>query len=557
MPYFQVPSRRTRQPQTIARPSSYWLSRGLVFLYNGATFVDHVYGIPATNSGSVSRRVNPSGGIAADISGTQYLAWASSDALNLTGALAIIWKGRFDGTTGAYRTVFSKAQSNGATNTPFESYVDTTSGKLAFIRANGTANRYWQCDTNVVPANADLTLFINAPSAIESLPTIYIGATAQTISGSGTATGSATASTSELRIGRRVDNGTQFDGGVELVALFNQQLSTDDYLRFRSDPWGEAFAPNPRRIYFGAGGGAGETTWTYAPSGGVTLGGTAPLLRTKVHTSSGGVTLAGTAATDGKHNYAYTSSGGLTVAGTAPVLKGKVYAPSGGIAIAGTAPLLKGKVYGVSGGVTLAGAATTSYGVAGATSYPYQPSGGIALAGAATTTATKFYVAPISGGITFAGTAPSVYTSTAAQTYTYTGTGDIVLTGVAVTVGPQVIGYSSPSYGGGGGGGGASVKRWMKDSGVDADIEKAAEKLGLKVEKKKKDPPRKTEVTKPALEVVSPVAPAVPAAAETVSRADFDRLEARLVQMEATILKQLKRRDEEYFIWRALAEKVI
>lgn len=233
----------------MVRPSGYWLSRGLVFLYNGATFIDHANGIPATNNGSVGRRMNPGGGIAADISGSQYLAWASSDALNVTGALSIIWKGRFDGTTGAYRTVVSKPQSNGVTNTPFESYVDTTSGKLAFIRANGTGNRYFQCDTTVVPANTDLSIFVNAAATIESTPIIYINATAQTLSSSGTATGSATASTSELRIGRRVDNGTQFDGGVELVALFNKQLSTADYLRFRSDPWGEAFAPDPRRLY--------------------------------------------------------------------------------------------------------------------------------------------------------------------------------------------------------------------------------------------------------------------------------------------------------------------
>lgn len=316
-----LPSRRTRQPQTIARPSSYWLSRGLVFLYNGATFVDHAYEIPATNSGSIARRVNPSGGIAADISGSQYLAWASRDALNLTGALAIIWKGRFDGTTGAYRTVVSKPQSNGVTNTPFESYVDTTSGKLAFIRANGTGNRYFQCDTTVVPANTDLSIFVNAAETIETTPTIYINATAQTLSGSGTVTGSATASTTDLRIGRRVDNGTQFDGGVELVALFNQQLSTDDYLRFRSDPWGEAFAPDPRRLYFGVSGGATAYTLDAQP-GGYTVSGTAATLARGIviDAQPATYTVSGTAATLVRGYNLNAQPGTFTATGTAASL---------------------------------------------------------------------------------------------------------------------------------------------------------------------------------------------------------------------------------------------
>ncbi len=203
------------------------------------------------------------------------------------------------------------------------------------------------------------------------------------------------------------------------------------------NPW-QIYRGDPRRLYFGAGAtGGAETTWTYTPSGGIALGGSANLLRGKIYAPSGGVALAGLAVTDGKHNYAYAPGGGLTIAGAAALLRSKVYTTAGGVTIAGAADLLKGKIYGPSGGMTLAGAATTSYNVAGATSYPYQPTGGIALAGTATTTATKFYVAPVSGGIVIAGTAASSFTSTAATDFEYLPSGGFALAGEALYQGPD------------------------------------------------------------------------------------------------------------------------
>jgi hypothetical protein len=107
----------------------------------------------------------------------------------------------------------------------------------------------------------------------------------------------------------------------------------------------------------------------------------------------------------------------------------------------------------------------------------------------------------------------------------------------------------------GGGGGGASVRKWMKSSGVDDDIEETARKLGLKVSQK-------------AAKVADKKADVVPIKGkvqetqstpgqEVVTMSDLKSLEARIELMEARLLKQIRRNEEEYFIWRAIAERVL
>jgi hypothetical protein len=240
-----------------------------------------------------------------------------------------------------------------------------------------------------------------------------------------------------LYVGNRENSSLWSDGTFGDIFVVDDNLTAAQIAELHANPY--AIFVQPRVwVQIGAAAGGGPTSWTYAPSGGLAIAGTAPRLRTKVHTATGGVSLGSTAPV--LRTKVYTPSGGVTVAGAAPVLKSKIYTPSGGLAIAGTAPRLKGKVYGVSGGVTLAGAATTSYSPVGSTSYPYLPSGGIALAGAATTTATKFYVAPVSGGIVLDGTAASAFTSTGATGHEYLPSGGITLGGAAAIEGPGGLG---------------------------------------------------------------------------------------------------------------------
>ena len=121
-------------------------------------------------------------------------------------------------------------------------------------------------------------------------------------------------------------------------------------------------------------------SYSYAPSGGLIFGGTAPVLKGKV----------------------YPVSGGITFGGAAPVLKGKVYPVSGGIVFGGAAPVLKGKVYPVSGGFVLGGAAPVLKGKV------YPVSGGFVFGGTAPVLKGKVYT--VSGGLNFGGGGLSTYT---------------------------------------------------------------------------------------------------------------------------------------------------
>ncbi len=57
--------------------------------------------------------------------------------------------------------------------------------------------------------------------------------------------------------------------------------------------------------------------------------------------------------------YTYAGSGGITLGGTASSAVNPAYLPTGGITISGTAPVSFTKVYAASGGISIGGAAVT------------------------------------------------------------------------------------------------------------------------------------------------------------------------------------------------------
>lgn len=156
----------------------------------------------------------------------------------------------------------------------------------------------------------------------------------------------------------------------------------------------------------------GSSTYTYTPTGGISLSGTAPLSVTKVSSASGGVSFAG----------------------SAPVSVVKAYVPSGGIALSGVAATSNGNnyTYAPSGGITLSGSAATS----AQHVYTYSVSGGVAFSGSSTTSVEHVYAFSPSGGIVFGGAAATALENTA-NAYIYQPSGGISLSGsspVAVTV---------------------------------------------------------------------------------------------------------------------------
>lgn len=265
-------SRWTRQPSYPVKPRARWRQRGLVFLFQGSTFAD-LCGSPVvpTNSGGIARRDNADAKYSWQgpyISGTQYLDFASRDDLNITGTLSIIWRGVFDATTGAYRCPVSKAYSDGgATNTPFEVYLDTTSGDITLYRSGSSGGRAMTLSTTAPTAGQTVTFGILCGSLMEIIPTAYINRIAQSVTdGGGGFTGGPLGNTFGLRIGRRQDGATQLTGSVDLAALFNQTLTAQEYLAIESAPWGELVEPINRRLYFDAavsGGGVSPSAFPF------------------------------------------------------------------------------------------------------------------------------------------------------------------------------------------------------------------------------------------------------------------------------------------------------
>jgi fibronectin-binding autotransporter adhesin len=221
-------------------------------------------------------------------------------------------------------------------------------------------------------------------------------------------------------------------------------------------------------------------TYTYAGTGGVTVGGTGVTLLGNAYAGSGGVTVGGTGATSLTSivSYPYAGSGGVTVGGSAgaslalgplasswwgtsywnrsywgPEYWGPLsttisypYAGTGGVTVGGAAATAKGRAYIGSGGVTVGGTAITLLGDA------WAGSGGVTVGGAAVTLAIHNYPYAGSGGVTVGGAAVALLGDA------YVGSGGVTVGGTAATSSGQ--GQQSWVYAGTGGvtvGGSAGV----------------------------------------------------------------------------------------------------
>jgi hypothetical protein len=354
--YIQAP-KRTRQPQGYGAIRPYWRSRGLVFLFNGATFQDLVTGKFATNSGGVVRRANANGNLGPDISGSQYLEFPDSNALDITTALSIFWRGAFDATVGNYRSVISKADTNGASNTPFEIYLASVDGKLTTFRASGSGYRGYQSDASD-PFGGQTTStmgLIYGDGLIQTAPVLYANRTQLSVTSGNTDTGNCIGNSKTLRLGRRQDAATQLDGSIEIVALFNQALTTSEYLGLYDDPWGQLLVPSRRVIYFGAGGaGGGNITFTADPYSLAFTGSAASLFAgRKLASNPASLTLSGAVATPKAARKLTATPSSLTLSGATATPKAarKLTATPATLTFTGSnATFLSGKILSASPG---------------------------------------------------------------------------------------------------------------------------------------------------------------------------------------------------------------
>ena len=384
-----LPQGWRRLPQFPVLPNEYWLDRGLVFLFNGATFSDLVSQTPVTSSTGVGK-----GAVSADASGplitdvNTRLTFANSNRLNVTGDLSIIWRGT--PTAGSGKLV-SKATGSGTTATPYDFFVNNFP---VFIKAGATTYRQYTVFA-AVPSGAVTFGFLTNAGMNEAVASKgYINTESPNLTLSGTSSASsATSNTNPLYIGRSNDNlSSGMLGTTEYIALFNKRLTDAEYLRIYSAPWVELVVPLPTRRYFigtagpppvvgsakSAGGGAARAVGNTAKTGTGKAAGGGAARAVGATTKSGTAAVGGGGATKAQGTSAVpvvgsakSTGGGATTSAGVGTHAGTAKSAGGGTARAqGSAAVLHTAA--VAGG----GAATSPQGVPGHTSTSVAAAGG-------------------------------------------------------------------------------------------------------------------------------------------------------------------------------------
>jgi len=164
---------------------------------------------------------------------------ASSAALNVTGDVAIYWRGRVASANGVQHSLISKTNSNnGTTNTPYDVNVGNANGRVTISRANAGGFRLHEANTGALTFDALQNVMILAPTDISAVPTIFTNGTAQTVANiSGTGTGASTTNTVSTSFGWRSDNASRQTGLFSLGVIFNALPTGADLTSFLANPW--------------------------------------------------------------------------------------------------------------------------------------------------------------------------------------------------------------------------------------------------------------------------------------------------------------------------------
>jgi hypothetical protein len=164
---------------------------------------------------------------------------ASSAALNVTGDVAIYWRGRVASANGTQHSLVSKTNNNnGTTNTPYDVNASNANGRVSVARSNAAGFRLHEATTGALTFDALQTTMILAPSDISVAPTIYTNGTAQTVSNTaGTGTGASTTNAVSLSFGWRSDNTSRQTGLFSLGVIFNALPTGADLTSFMANPW--------------------------------------------------------------------------------------------------------------------------------------------------------------------------------------------------------------------------------------------------------------------------------------------------------------------------------
>ena len=208
---------------------------------------------PTSDTGTL--RVTRKGVLRDYVSG-QKSTFANRADYGLAGAMTIVVIADVDTLTN-YGALVSCQDTTTTNGWELRLGFGVTDSRILMHRANTDLRQYTAAASNLILAGSlNNFIAVTFPSAaVDTAPTYningvqYFGALI-----SGSATGAAIASTSTLDIGARASGGTQLDGGVQLVLLWNRALSFAELEQIRANPW-QIFPPLEREIYVVSAGG--------------------------------------------------------------------------------------------------------------------------------------------------------------------------------------------------------------------------------------------------------------------------------------------------------------
>lgn len=118
------------------------------------------------------------------------------------------------------------------------------------------------------------------------------------------------------------------------AALFSRRMLDDVAVMALSANLWQVFAPSPRQWLLDLG--TTSQSFSYTPTGGITIAGASTLINTRIATGNGGITFSGAATVTRIQSRIVTPLGGLSFSGTASEVLSIIKTPSGGILFGGS-----------------------------------------------------------------------------------------------------------------------------------------------------------------------------------------------------------------------------
>lgn len=255
------------QPPIGVPLDSAWLSRGLVAFFDTAQAKELISGDRATTDSTT--KVVGRFGRTAQFGGANHQRYAHRAAYATTGKMTLV--ALIENASTAAQSVIEKGVIAAEGCPYWWVLAGTNTGGIDLWRG-GTGGTYGGDATagSLISSTYSGVLAHTAPagSIVSASDLAYINGSAVTTSNVANSAGDKTPTdtgASDVWIGRRNNNSTNYLGKISFIALFNTELTAGELNRLYVNPW-QLFAPLPRHIWAAAAAGPPPTfipSWAY------------------------------------------------------------------------------------------------------------------------------------------------------------------------------------------------------------------------------------------------------------------------------------------------------